>query len=155
MSIKRYDNGDYFEFATKITATKEESSGNYPICLGLAYPEHTVRRFAERGGTYSTNIFMSTLKIIFSGYSNLINTLLDAHQESEETKKDIVVRFFNGKVYVLQNAGFVDYTEAFDVVTYYDEKFAKRRFHTNENDIVFFVYKDGRVVREKANYRHK
>lgn len=101
---------------------------------------------------------MSTLRYIFSGYSNLINNLLDAHQESEETKKDIVVRFFNGKVYVLQNAGFVDYTEAFDVVTYYDEKFAKRRFHTNENDIVFFVYKDGRVVREnhqKANYRHK
>lgn len=140
------------DYITRIVADAKKSMFNYafdfyPLYIGMTDASHTIKRFSERGGVGNGQVLMDELKASFQKYPELIEILLELHEEVEESKKSIVVKMFDGKVYVLQNAGFVDYTETFDLVTYFDESEYNSKFRINKKtDVVLRVFDDGKTA---------
>lgn len=126
------NNNSIFELS-KIISSKFNS---YPICFGMTEPKHTVKQYAARGGVYDGRVFLDSISEELSKYPEVVDKLLDAHLEVEDTKQSVVLKLPDGVVLVLQNAGFEKYVEAFDVVTYFDEQFCGKTFYNKPNDVV-------------------
>lgn len=141
------------EFVTSIVCDADKRYNGreyYPICVGMSDPEHTVKRFAERGGVYDSTVCMDVLNKEFAQYPKLIDELLELHQIIETTHKSIVVCLPDKTVYVLQYAGFTkDYTEAFDFVTFFDKRlYGGKNFYLSvQEDILLTVDMFGQVKR--------
>lgn len=129
------------EFVTSIVCDADKRYNGreyYPICVGMSEPQHTVKRFAERGGVYDGTVCMDALSEEFAQYPKLIDELLELHQIIEGTNKSVVVRLPDKTVYVLQYAGFSeDYTELFDFVTFFNENYCGKKFFVRQNEDVF------------------
>lgn len=144
------------EFVTSIStneAVRFPGQEYFPICIGMSEPQHTVKRFAERGGVYDSTVCMDAIKEEFSQYPHLIDALLELHQIIEETRQSIVVRLPDKTVYVLQYAGFSeDYTEMFDFVTFFNEAYCGKKFFAQHNEDIFVnVDVFGQVKRRTFN----
>ena len=129
------------EFVTSIVCDADKRYDGreyYPICVGMSEPQHTVKRFAERGGVYDGTVCMDALSEEFAQYPKLIDELLELHQIIEGTNKSVVVRLPDKTVYVLQYAGFSeDYTELFDFVTFFNENYCGKKFFVRQNEDIF------------------
>ncbi len=139
------------DYITEIVADAKKSVHTYnfdfyPLFIGMTDASHTIRRFAERGGVGNGKVLMEEVKASFQSFPELIEVLLELHEEVENSKKSIVVKMFDGKVYVLQNAGFVEYTETFDLVTFFDENAYHSKFRVNKNtNVILYVSSNGKV----------
>lgn len=132
------ENTNCFEFKTSVYSKQYGEVDETVLVLGTIDAKHLARRYAERGGVNSAECCLNELSEALKNNKNAIEKLLAAHIEAEESHRAICLKFNDGKTYLLQYAGFVNYVEAFEVTTYFNDFYIEKqgKFHTNKNNII-------------------
>lgn len=132
-------NKNCFEFKTSVYSKQYSEVNEVVLVFGCVDANHLGRRYAERGGVNDASECLNELSKSIKDNKNVVDKLLEAHIKAEDTHQNVCLKLSDGKVFILQYAGFEGYIEAFEVTTFFDESFCGKKFYPKPGDIVIRV----------------